>query len=415
MKKPALPAFQRHAKSQLQTALADTRIVALVGPRQSGKTTLARQLAVERKMRFVTLDDEQSRQFANDDPIGFLSGTETAVIDEIQRAPELLLSLKKSVDENPVPGRFLITGSVNLFKTSAAPDSLAGRVDTVTLLPLSQSELLNKQPSSFVETAFTNGFAQAENISQTPDLMSRVFSGGFPEVHSRASISRQQAWLRAYASSIAQRDVSDIASIDKTDEFSRLIESAAMAGGQLVNLSTLSSHLHVDNKTVDRWLHLLQQLFLLTRLRAWHTNKLKRLVKSPKLHFIDSGLLAAIQNVTPGDLASDRTRFGPLLECFVYSELAKICALCDYTTSLTHFRENETTEVDFILERTPGKIVGIEVKASATIKPRDLKGLKRLQELTGDGFQCGIVLHNGDDVQQVADKLFIMPISALWC
>lgn len=411
---PERPQIARHAESLLLAALADTRIVALVGPRQSGKTTLAKQVAAQRGMRFITLDDEQSRQFANDDPTGFVRGIEMAVIDEVQRAPALLLALKQTVDENPTPGRFLVTGSVDLFKTAAAPDSLAGRVETITLLPLSQSELEGLPPSSFIDRAFERDFRELGETERTTRLIVRVLLGGFPEVQTRSNAVRRRAWFRAYASSLAERDVSAIASVDKANEFSRLIEFSAAAAGQLVNMSALATRLHVDQKTVGRWLQLLEQLFLLTRLSAWHGNTLKRMVKSPKLHFVDSGLMAAIQNTSAIDLEKDRTKLGPLLECFVYAEIAKLSAISDDPITLTHYRDGDKKEVDLVLERAPGRLVGIEVKASATVKPSDLQGLKRLESLAAGNFECGIVLYDGDQVQRVGERMFLLPIHVLW-
>ena len=279
---------------------------------------------------------------------------------------------------------------------------------------MSQSELANQAPSAFIDRAFTRNFSDLTKIGYTHNLVNRVLTGGFPEASARPLATRRRAWFNAYASSISERDVADIANVEKSAEFSRLIEFSALAAGQLVNLSSLSSHVHADSKTVDRWLQLLEQLFMLTRLRAWHSNKLKRLAKSPKMHFIDSGLLAAIQNTSEADIERDRTKFGSLLECFVYSEILKSSALSEQTISLSHFRENENLEVDLVLERGPANLVGIEIKASATVKPRDFKGLKRLQSVTGNSFQCGLVLHDGDRMQQVDEKLFILPISALW-
>ena len=404
----------RHAEARVRVALADTRIVAIVGPRQSGKTTLARRIAHDHGRPFITLDDDQHRRFAEDDPIGFTQGNPTAVIDEIQRVPGLILAIKQRVDEDPRPGRYLITGSVDLFRGSISPDSLAGRIETVELLPFSQSEIAGAGLPGFLDRAFAGDFPKFVETGPTSDLAERILAGGFPEALSRAVPARRRNWLLSYARSLAQRDVSDIAAIGKLDEMARLIDHAAASAGQLLNLSGLGSRLGVDSKTVDRWLNLFEHMFLVRRVRAWHRNDLKRLVRRPKLHFLDSGLLAALRRVDAATIDRDWQQVGALLECFVHSELVKAAALCEEPTALSHYRDKDRVEVDWVLERSPGKVVGVEVKAGATVRPGDFKGLARLKEAAGRRFSCGIVLHDGERVQQTYPKLFAMPISALW-
>ena len=404
----------RHAETQVRAALDDTRIVAIVGPRQSGKTTLARRIAGDDGRPFITLDDEQFRRFAQDDPAGFVRSQPVAVIDEIQRAPALILALKKAVDESPRPGRYLITGSVDLFKGALSPDSLAGRVDTIELLPFSQAEIAGAGVPGFLDRAFAGDFPSLAVTGPTGGLIERVISGGFPEVLSRTVPARRRRWLRAYGRSLAERDVSELAAIDKIAEMSRLIDHAAAASGQLLNMSAFGSHLRIDSKTVDRWLALLEHMFLVRRIRAWHRNRLKRLVKTPKLHFLDSGLLAALRGTDAADIAKDREKLGPLLECFVHAEIAKAAALSDETTTVSHYRDKDRVEVDLVLERSPDTIVGIEVKAGATVRPGDFRGLERLRSAVGDGFACGIILHDGERVQQTGPKLYAMPVKMLW-
>ena len=248
----------RHAEARIRTALTDTRIVAIVGPRQSGKTTLARRIAGSDGRPYISLDDEQFRDFAKADPAAFLRGQRTAVIDEIQRAPGLILALKQSVDEDPRPGRYLITGSVDLFRSSISPDSLAGRVETIELLPFSRAELTGSGASKFLDRAFAADFPGLAVTGATPDLIEHAVSGGYPEALSRAVPARRRDWLLAYARSLTERDVSEIATLGKRDEMGRLIDHAAASAGRLLNLSRLGSYLGVDGKTVDRWLVLLE-------------------------------------------------------------------------------------------------------------------------------------------------------------
>lgn len=404
----------RHAQTQTSTALTDTRIVAIVGPRQSGKTTLARRFASKLQFPFVTLDDHQSRQFAETDPIGFMRGYKAAVIDEIQCVPSLIPELKRAVDDDPRPGRFLITGSVELFKGLISPESLAGRVETVELLPLSQGEIEGTGRPTFLDRAFAGDYPSFAITGTTPDLVERVISGGFPLALARTAPAQRRNWLRAYARSLAQRDIPEVAAVNKLNEISRLIDRAALFSGQLVNLSNLGSQLGVDAKTVDRWLTLLEQVFLVRRIGAWHGNELKRLVKTPKLQFLDSGLLAAIRGLSVHAVARDRQKLGPLLECFVYSELAKAAALLDDEVTVTHYRDKDRVEVDLVLERSTGEVIGVEAKASATVRPRDFRGMRRLKQATGARFACGIILHDAERIQQLAPGFFAMPIKMLW-
>ena len=404
----------RHVETQVRGAMGDTRIVAIVGPRQSGKTTLARRIAGDDGRPFITLDDEQFRDFAASDPTGFVRSHPVAAIDEIQRAPALMLALKKAVDEAPYPGRYLITGSVDLFKGTLSPDSLAGRVDTTELLPFSQAEIAGTGVPGFLDRAFAGDFPSHAATGPTDDLIGRVVSGGFPEALSRTVPARRRRWLRAYARALAERDVSEIAPLEKIAEMGRLISHAAVASGQLLNMSAFGSRLGVDSKTVDRWLALLEHMFLFRRIRAWHRNRLKRLVKTPKLHFLDSGMLAALRGTDATDIAKDREKLGPLLECFVHGEIAKAVALSDETTTVGHYRDKDQVEVDLILERPRDWVVGIEVKAGATAHREDFRGLERLKDAAGDRFACGILLHDGDRIQQTGTRLFAMPVKMLW-
>ena len=405
--------LRRHAEGLVRQVLEDTRIVALVGPRQSGKTTLARKVAAETGMSFITLDDAQSRRFANADPSGFIQGLDRAVMDEIQRAPELVLAMKKTVDEDPRPGRFLVTGSVELFRSAISPDSLAGRVETVELLPFSQAEIEQRGASGFLDRAFAGDFPAYMETGRTPDLIQRVAAGGYPEALRRVHAARRAAWLRSYARALTQRDAAEVSVVRRSDALARLLGHAAAASGRLMNLSALAAPLGIDIKTVDRWLELLEQMFVVRRVRAWHANRLKRLVKTPKLHFVDTGLLAALLKDSAEALEADRSRLGFLLEGFVFSELAKIAAQTSVHATISHYRDKDKAEVDFVVEQA-GKTLGIEVKAGATARPEDFRGLRRLRSATGEAFACGIVLHDGDRIQRLGDRLYAMPFSRLW-
>jgi uncharacterized protein len=404
----------RHAGVKIRAGLEDTRVVAIVGPRQSGKTTVARQIAKEQGRMFFSLDDAQTRAAALADPTGLLRGVELAVIDEIQRAPDLILSIKQIVDENPQPGRFLITSSADLFGGMVTPDSLAGRVETFELLPLSQNEISEKSPSNFLDVVFDGELANGLRFDVADDLVQRVLRGGFPEAVRRATSGRRSDWLNAYARSLAERDVPELAGVRRPDALAKLAEHLALRTGQLLVVAPIATALKVDIKTADRWIGLYEKLFFAQQVPAWHSNDLKRLIKAPKLQLLDSGLAASLSGINEQRIARDRGLLGALLETFVYGELRKLAALYPSRISIAHFRDKEANEVDFVLERTGGDMIGIEVKAAATVFPNDAVGLAKLRKDAGDKFLQGVILYDGDRIMWLSDRIAAVPICALW-
>lgn len=403
----------RHAETRVRVALKDTRIVALVGPRQSGKSTLAKKIASERGMQFLSLDDPDTLNNAKEDPRGFFREIDRAVIDEIQRQPSLILTLKRSVDSDTRPGRFIITGSVDLFKTMITPDSLAGRMEIIELLPFSQSEIERTTSVNFLERAFKSDFPGYKEVGYTEDLVDRTIVGGYPESILRTNQRRRRNWMISYIKALASRDVSEITEINKKVDFQKLIDLLAMNSGQIVKLDRLARDIEVDKNTVDRWVTLLEYMFLVRRVRPWFRNKVKQLTKKPKLHFLDTGVLATLLNVSKGKIEANRGEFGSLFEGFVFSELYKLVEQNDDGISIFHYRDLQQYEVDFILE-LDDKVVAIEVKARVTNRMEDFKAMKRLREAIGSSFACGIVLNTGDRIQRFGEKLYAMPVSQLW-
>lgn len=404
---------KRHSESRVRTALKDTRIVGLIGPRQSGKSTLAERMAFDSDMPVLSLDRNHLLNLARADPDGFLRSIDRAVIDEVQRVPELVLALKYSVDKDPRPGRFLITGSVDLFRSAITPDSLAGRIEFIELLPLSQAEIERSAPSKFLNKAFTNDFPKLKHIGYSSDLIERVVGGGYPEPLKRANSDRQREWLMSYSKSLVTRHLPEVARVNKLENLSKLLERLAVYAGQVTNLKRIATDLSVDEKTVDHWLTLFEQMFVVRRVKAWYRNRLKRLNKTPKLHFFDSGLLAALQGTNSESIKADRASFGQLLENFVFSELYKSTQLASEEISIYHYREQSVYEIDFVLEKA-GKVVAIEVKASTGIKSDAFRTLRRLKDQLGESFVCGIILHDGDQIQSLSDNMYAMPVSQLW-
>jgi len=404
--------YERFVERRMEEALADTPVVLIVGPRRAGKTTLVRKMG-DAGRTYVTLDDQTALDAAQSDPAGFIRGLDRAIVDEIQRAPDLLLAIKKTVDEDYRPGRFLLTGSANVLTLPKVADSLAGRMETIRMLPLARAEIEGKTPT-FLERLFAGKLQGDRAAVLGDDLVRLVLLGGFPEAISRESERRRQDWARSYLTSVLTRDLRDIAEIEKLTELPKFVRLLAEHSGQLVNYSRLGGSIDVSYKTGQRYVALLEQVFLVTTLQPWYTNALKRIAKTPKLHFLDSGLLATARGLTFNRVKADRDLFGALLESFVFSEVLKLMTASDLRLTPHHFRDQQLHEVDIVLERDDGMIVGIEVKASATVKSGDFAGLRTLAATCKERFAYGIVLYDSTDLVPFGDKLAAAPLSSLW-
>lgn len=404
--------YPRWIEPQIDEALLDTPVVLLAGPRQAGKTTLVRQFT-DRGLHYLTLDDELTLLSAREDPVGMIRNLDRAVIDEIQRAPQLLLAIKKSVDEDRRAGRFLLTGSANLMALPTVADSLAGRMETLLLLPLSQSEIENS-PANWIDSIFAGEVLTANSPVLGSELVDRALRGGYPEAIARPTAKRRTAWARQYIDAIIQRDVRDVAEIDKLDQLPRFLRALAQTAGQMCNYSELGGQVGLDGKTISRYIGVFEQMYLLKRIDVWARNRLKRVVKTPKLQFIDSGLLAMLMDVTPKDVQLDKSRYGHVLESFVFGELLKHTTTADGDYRLLYYRDADKFEVDVVIENTAGQLVGVEVKASATVKERDLRGLKKLANLAGNQFKMGVLLYDGDETMPLGNNILAAPLSTLW-
>jgi predicted AAA+ superfamily ATPase len=404
--------YERFVERRAEEALSDTPVVLIVGPRRAGKTTLVRKMG-EAGRTYITLDDQTTLDAARSDPVGFIRGLDQAIIDEIQRAPDLLLAIKKTVDEDYRPGRFLLTGSANVLTLPRVADSLAGRMETIQMLPLARAEVTGQMPR-FLERLFDGKLQGVQGAIVGDDLVKLVLIGGFPEAISRDSERRRQDWSRSYLTSVLTRDLRDIADIEKLTELPKFVRLLAEHSGQLVNYSQFGGSINVSHKTGQRYVALLEQVFLVATLQPWYTNALKRIAKTPKLHFLDSGLLATTRGLSFERVKANRGEFGALLESFVFSEVLKLMTGSDLRLTPYHFRDQQMHEVDIVLERDDGMIVGIEVKAAATVKSGDFAGLRTLAEACKDRFAFGVVLYDSADLVPFGDKLAAAPLSSLW-
>jgi hypothetical protein len=406
----------RQIRPQLVDALSSARIACLLGPRQSGKSTLVRAVAAaEHPARYVTMDDPVTLALAREDPTSFVAGAERLAIDEIQRAPGLMLAIKQVVDTDQSRGRFLITGSANIITHPRVADALPGRVDYLTLWPFSQGELAERAPT-FLEKAFGGGLPAVEDppIGRAgyADLVVR---GGFPEAV-RADANRRQRFFGGYVGSILGREVGELGSVRDPEAATRVLRLAAARSAALTNLSAIGRELGIDHKTVANQLRSLEQLFMLVRLPAWHANLGHRVVRTAKLHIADTGLLCSLLGVDAERLVNDGTLAGGIFETFAVTEIMRQASSGGFAHDLAlhHYRDQPGNEVDLVLERLNGEVVGIEVKASANPRPRDAAGLKLLRDRLGDRFSQGLLLYLGASLVPYGDRISAIPLAALW-
>ena len=406
--------FPRSLEPVIREALADTPVVCVLGPRQCGKTTLVQQLAPDRA--YVSLDEQNYRQTALADPAGFVASLPEAVtLDEVQRAPELLPAIKRAVDQDRRPGRFVLTGSANLLLVPTVTESLAGRMEMAQLHPLTESEKACA-PGHFLSDLLNGAIKPGIRPDATPEgpsLPDRLVAGGYPEPLTRTPV-RSRQWHRQYLRSIIDRDVQDVARVRDARELARLLELLALRSAGLLNTSNLANTLGLHRSTVNHYVAVLERLFLVRRLPAWRRNPAKRLIRTPKVHLLDSGLAATLADLTAYDWLGRRDRMGHLLASFVVQQLIAQATWTEPDLRFWHYRDKDRVEVDVVITRGE-KTWGIEVKAARGITSGDGKGLARLAARCGEDFESGVLLYAGRDRLPLADKrILAVPLSELW-
>ena len=387
----------------------------LVGARQTGKSTLAISLAGEDGAYF-SFDDPTVLDTARSDPVAFVEALDdVSVIDEVQRAPEIFLPIKAAVDRDRRPGRFLLTGSANPLFIPQVAEALAGRIEILTLWPLSQAELEGRPESGVGRLLLgTDRPPSGQHPVDREELASRIVRGGFPEAIERDDPERRNRWFRNYLITILERDVRAIGDIARLEQLPRLLTAIALRSRGSLNKSGLSRDLEMPLSSMDRYLLLLERIYLVRRLPAWHNRLGPRLVKAPKFLLCDTGLLCNLLQLDERRLLSDPTSFGLALESFVGIELAKAVDLDPAGSRLMHYRTSKGVEIDFLLEAADGRVSAIEVKASSTLEAADFRRFDRLRETLGPRFARGVVFYTGDRVLPFGDRLEAWPVSLLW-
>ena len=411
---PETSLFPRYAEARLLEALGDSPAVLIHGPRQCGKTTLARLVGERLGYEYLSFDDDVARGSAQADPAGFVADLpERAILDEVQRVPALFASLKSAIDRRRVPGRFMLTGSANVLLVPRLADSLAGRMEVLRLHPLAQSELA-RRPSRFLDTLFDGRFRTRSSERLAGQLAERIVAGGYPAALARQPGRRRAAWYRDYLDALVQRDVRDMARIASLDALPRLLALGAAQTARLLNVVDLAAPFQLSRPTIRDYVTLLERVFLLELLPPWHSNRLSRLVKTPKLHVGDTGLACALLGADAAALRTDRPLLGQLLETFVLLELRRQASWHEQPHSFFHYRDRDGAEVDVVIERGAHQVAGVEVKAAATVTAADFRGLRKLKEAAGKRFAGGVVVYDGETSASFGEQLHAVPLRALW-
>jgi len=413
---PSTQEIPRHAEAHVLEALEDTRIVAVEGPRQAGKSTLCTKLALAKDMRMATLDDANTRRGAIDDPAGFTAALgERAFIDELQRAPELVLTLKMAVDRDPRPGRYLVSGSASLLLSPRIGDSLAGRIERVPLRPFTQAEIERRAVPSWLDDLWDTArppHVESEQQGRAAHA-GRIAAGGFPAAIARPE-RRRAAWFGDYIAALATRDVPDIVDIRRPDLLPSLLIHLAAGSGSLISLRPIAQALAADEKTVRAYVRLLELLHLLVSVPAWAPGVAGRAVRTPRLFVEDTGLMSYLLNANADRIAHDDALSGRVYESFVAMELARLLPHTETAPVIRHWRGAHGEEVDIVLENRAGKLIAIEIKAGATVRQGDLRRMNRFKALAADRFVAGLVLCTARQTTWLSRGVWAVPIEALW-
>jgi uncharacterized protein len=426
--------YARRLVPRLKSALTDTPVVLIVGPRQAGKSTLVQQAAQAKEPpgakgdtflaspsleripeNYLTLDDATVLAAVSSDPRGFVASQDAArvtVIDEVQRAPELLLAIKADVDANRRPGRFLLTGSANVLQLPRLSESLAGRMEPLRLWTLAQTEI-ERSNARFLDHVFAASLPTWSTEDSQFDIRGRAHRGGFPEILTREAAARRSAWFASYLTTVIQREVRDISNISDPVALHSMLELLAARSNGPLNMQSIATPLKIAPKTAARYFDLLEAVFLFVKLPAWSNSVDVRTAKAPKALVSDSGLLAHLLRIDEASIVAPETNLGMLIETFVGTELLKYCSWSDPGYALSHWRNAAGAEVDYVLQDPAGRVVAVEVKAASSADTDDFKHLRTFAGRERN-FHRGIVLYAGTRTLPFGKNLYAVPISALW-
>ena len=411
--------INRKITNNIVEGLNNFRVVLLNGPRQSGKTTLVKKIADDVGMEYVTLDDPEKLELAINDPKNFLEfyGASPIAIDEIQFAPQLIPYIKIKVDKDTHKGHFLLTGSADFMKMHQVTESLAGRMVRYNLYPLANAEIRNKE-LNIIDQLFDNEINRAQNTMSFEKVLDAVIQGGYPEIYFMQPKQRSQ-WFDSYTDSRIQKDILEYRTISasKLREIKTLLKLLATYNSDMLNFNNLAKRLQMSNKTIQNYVELLESMYIVKTIPSYHVNESLKVIKSPKLHFVDTGLASHLLNLDKENLLLKKDGvYGGMIENFVFSELLKQSTYSDNNVMIHHYRDLRKKEVDFVLENRNGKIIGIEVKAKASIKARELKPMLELSKESKNNFQAGFIFYGGDEIRPISVEkqlFYCLPLGLL--
>jgi predicted AAA+ superfamily ATPase len=411
--------LRRNVENIVKETLNDTPVTVIQGARQVGKSTLAIMVAQDFNYTSVTLDSEITIAAAKENPYEFVSQKKDGllIIDEIQKYPELLNSVKLSVDKDRRPGRFLITGSANILELRDSNESLAGRAETIFLEPFSVGEMRGIKEdfvSVLMNEDILSSLQKVTPMTRT-EYAQFIESGGYPDAQKRIS-RRRKAYFKNYLSRVLDHDAVELSGLAHIDRLQTIYAFLAGNPAQTYIRANVSRTLGIPESSMNAYIHLLKNLCLLHSLPSWGKNYSKRAVNRPKIILSDTGLVCSVNGITADFLSNieNGNALGPLLEAFVITEIIKQQTWSSVDYTLFHYRDSDNKEVDLLLELKCGKIIAFEIKASSSFSNSDFSGMKLLRNLLGERFHCGILLYTGSDVLPFGEKLYAAPISTIW-
>lgn len=411
--------YPRAMEERLHGLLDDEPVVVVSGPRSVGKSFTSERVVVARGGSILRLDDPSERQVAEADPTGYIQQRQKPILlDEYQHVPQVLGAIKAEFSRHgTAPGQYLLTGSVRA-DLAGATEWLTGRIHRASLFPLSQSELAGTPSTWFASTVLESPLRlrgwRSPKPARSIDYIERLARGGFPLAVDRKAASRRR-WFTDYVRDTVLRDALEHANIRKPEEMLQLLTLLAARTAQELKAGALENDLQLDRHTISSYLEILSGLFLCHSLPPWHSSRSQRIVKAPKQHLTDTGMATALLGMDVNGLRDNLALSGHLLESFVFSEVTKQCSWLDAPPTMYHYRERGGgTEVDLVLERADGAVVGLEVKLASSVGSRDFTGLRRLRDMAGDRFLGGVLLAAVPAAYVTDDHLAVAPISALW-
>jgi predicted AAA+ superfamily ATPase len=405
--------YPRWQKASIKQLMLERRVLLLSGPRQCGKTTLARELESD-GTEYRTLDDGTLREAAENDPRGFIKRSgKTLIVDEVQRVPPLLSAIKKAVDDDTSPGQYLLTGSTNIQSLPTVRESLAGRIAKIRLRPLAQGEI-ERTASKFIDLAFKQSFVRSHTYYDRDAVLDIAFRGGFPEPMLLQPRGRKR-WHTDYVSAILERDLKEITRIHRKNAMRELVHTLAAWSGKFMDLSAIGSGLSIQRATIESYINALETLYLVERVYPWTKTDYSRVGKQSRLFMVDSGLMASLLNWKIDQVRLDSDRCGKLIETFAFNEIMAQVDAGVGRYELFHYRDREKREIDFLIEREDNTLLGIEIKAGSAIEKNDFNHMLWFKEnLAKNRTFIGIILYTGEFPASFGNDLWAVPFGLLW-